>query len=129
MPIEYLLAWLGWRIFRGKLRVSSVEWVTCWMMAALLAPLVLGIGHAFCTIVDILVTRQGVGEDLPPVVLLWLLHFLLAPVSLGLLRDWRRARSSGATCVHCGYDLTGNMSGVCPECGSVIAATGPRVAN
>ncbi len=25
-------------------------------------------------------------------------------------------------CPHCGYDLTGNESGVCPECGRAIAA-------
>lgn len=24
-------------------------------------------------------------------------------------------------CEHCGYDLTGNVSGVCPECGREIA--------
>jgi hypothetical protein len=22
-------------------------------------------------------------------------------------------------CLHCGYDLTGNVSGVCPECGGI----------
>lgn len=25
-----------------------------------------------------------------------------------------------ATCWHCGYNLTGNISGVCPECGQPI---------
>jgi predicted RNA-binding Zn-ribbon protein involved in translation (DUF1610 family) len=32
-------------------------------------------------------------------------------------------------CLRCGYDLTGNVSGVCPECGVKIAsdkATKPR---
>lgn len=24
------------------------------------------------------------------------------------------------TCVSCGYDMTGNASGVCPECGAAI---------
>ena len=28
------------------------------------------------------------------------------------VRRWRRGQ-----CVGCGYDLTGNVSGVCPECG------------
>lgn len=23
-------------------------------------------------------------------------------------------------CLHCGYDLTGNVSGVCPECGKPV---------
>ena len=32
---------------------------------------------------------------------------------------WRRAlrRKRGGRCPQCGYDLTGNVSGVCPECG------------
>ena len=25
-------------------------------------------------------------------------------------------------CQHCGYDLTGNESGICPECGRVAVA-------
>lgn len=36
---------------------------------------------------------------------------------LGLhIRRWRRRRRG--LCINCGYDLTGNVSGVCPECGS-----------
>jgi hypothetical protein len=31
------------------------------------------------------------------------------------LREERRARGQ---CPQCGYDLTGNVSGVCPECGA-----------
>ena len=30
-------------------------------------------------------------------------------------------RRSLPVCVHCGYDLTGNVSGVCPECGRVLS--------
>ena len=33
----------------------------------------------------------------------------------GPLRRWRRRRKG--LCVKCAYDLTGNVSGVCPECG------------
>ena len=29
----------------------------------------------------------------------------------------RNLRSAGGQCARCGYDLTGNVSGVCPECG------------
>lgn len=32
----------------------------------------------------------------------------------GPLRRWRRRRRG--LCVKCGYDLTGNVTGVCPEC-------------
>lgn len=37
----------------------------------------------------------------------------------GPLRRWRRRR--WGMCLRCGYDLTGNESGVCPECGGDIA--------
>jgi hypothetical protein len=29
-------------------------------------------------------------------------------------------------CVHCGYDLTGNVSGTCPECGCTIGSRGRK---
>ena len=32
--------------------------------------------------------------------------------------ELRREREANGQCVRCGYDLTGNVSGVCPECGS-----------
>lgn len=32
----------------------------------------------------------------------------------------RRYRSEHGLCIKCGYDLTGNVSGVCPECGTEI---------
>jgi hypothetical protein len=51
---------------------------------------------------------------------------LLLPFALGLIlaaflywqcRVWRRLGRAGV-CRTCGYDLTGNVSGVCPECGT-----------
>ncbi len=36
----------------------------------------------------------------------------------GPLRRWRRRRKG--LCIVCGYDLTGNESGVCPECESEV---------
>ena len=39
----------------------------------------------------------------------------------GPLRRWRRRRRAAAGhCQECDYDLTGNVSGVCPECGTKI---------
>jgi hypothetical protein len=35
------------------------------------------------------------------------------------LRRWRRRRKG--LCVKCGYDLTGNESGVCSECGTEVS--------
>jgi hypothetical protein len=33
--------------------------------------------------------------------------------------DLARERLGTGRCLFCGYDLTGNVSGVCPECGRV----------
>ncbi len=40
----------------------------------------------------------------------------------GPVRRWRRRRRG--LCVACGYNLTGNVSGVCPECGRGIPSNG-----
>jgi hypothetical protein len=53
-----------------------------------------------------------------------LFYFLLAPAFalLPLLQWWAsrraRARRTKGQCARCSYDLTGNVSGVCPECGT-----------
>jgi hypothetical protein len=51
----------------------------------------------------------------------WLLFVLLALYpTLAFIRGplRRRRRRRKGLCVACGYDLTGNVSGVCPECGT-----------
>ena len=55
---------------------------------------------------------------------------LVIPLLVGLaypavwLAGWSRrrfkSRCAGGLCVHCGYNLTGNTSGVCPECGEAL---------
>jgi len=54
---------------------------------------------------------------------------LLALMPTLTVVHWRRRRKrvKRGLCPHCGYNLTGNASGVCPECGSAVAqATGPQ---
>jgi len=45
---------------------------------------------------------------------------LLIPTALATLWLWRWDRRPKSGCVNCGYNLTGNVSGVCPECGTAI---------
>lgn len=45
------------------------------------------------------------------------------PLFRGPVRRWHRARRG--LCVRCGYDLTGNISGVCSECGTWIPGAVP----
>ena len=40
----------------------------------------------------------------------------MLPVAQGPLRRWYRLRR--CLCIYCGYNLTGNLSGRCPECGA-----------
>ena len=50
---------------------------------------------------------------------IWLPSMLFGLLTLFLFlrkRAWPRRR--GTLCIRCGYNLTGNTSGVCPECGT-----------
>ena len=60
---------------------------------------------------------------------MWL-PLLLVGVPTALLW-WRdRRRFPPGYCQHCGYNLTGNVSGRCPECGTTISLDGePTNAN
>ena len=54
---------------------------------------------------------------------LWMPFMLLAAYpTLAFIRGplRRRRRRKRGECVACGYNLTGNVSGVCPECGAEI---------
>lgn len=44
---------------------------------------------------------------------------------MGVKDDDVVRRLSPYLCLTCGYDLTGNVSGICPECGSVVRKTEP----
>lgn len=58
----------------------------------------------------------------------WILGFIAATI-LGLVNFniQRSLRELGANVCHqCEYDLTGNVSGVCPECGTKIASRSKR---
>ena len=56
------------------------------------------------------------------VVPFWALVLLAAPLpAVRLWRRLRRGRFAPGHCRACGYDLRGNESGVCPECGRAVA--------
>jgi hypothetical protein len=56
---------------------------------------------------------------------MWFGTTVFAVLPLVWLLTRRRRRLSAGSCARCGYDLTANASGTCPECGTVI----PAVAN
>lgn len=54
---------------------------------------------------------------------LWLI-FALAVIPTCILWYRERRRFPAGHCRSCGYDLTGNVSGVCPECGTRCGTIG-----
>ena len=51
----------------------------------------------------------------------WFLLFASYPLlALNVGRLWRYLRRRKGFCGKCGYDLTGNISGTCPECGAKV---------
>jgi hypothetical protein len=62
------------------------------------------------------------GATLP----LWLIAIVGAALAILAIRRARHVREMqrrAGRCVACGYDLTGNISGICPECGTKVSAT------
>jgi hypothetical protein len=52
---------------------------------------------------------------------LWMPFLVAASVTLVFFR-WDRRRVSPESCRSCGYNLTANSSGICPECGATVPA-------
>lgn len=51
----------------------------------------------------------------------WMLMVISSPSLLYLYHFIRKlTRKSKGICINCGYNLTGNISGTCPECGSSV---------
>jgi hypothetical protein len=102
--------------WRGRWRPSASA---CFGVFILLSPMIILIEGLVC----IGVARTATALSLPPLVT------MVATVVVGLavavivaqllyfgFREGR-VEQDGPRCQSCGYDLTGNVSGVCPECG------------
>jgi hypothetical protein len=110
--------------FLGMLVLGSATLLTLYkrlglLRAALLLPIfVLAADRAS----DIALPRR---DSLYFFTCLWtwaIIPSLLIPLALGVctagfIRDEKKVKRASGHCVKCDYDLTGNVSGVCPECG------------
>ncbi len=64
------------------------------------------------------------------VVPLWFVFLVLLLPAIALGRRWVKIlRENQGGCPVCGYDLTANTSGICPECGSPISKTEPALSS
>lgn len=57
---------------------------------------------------------------------LWMLELPLLVLLIMCRRDWKRKHDE-RYCAVCQYDLTGNHSGVCPECGTAVPLCAPSI--
>lgn len=113
---EFALAILGGVI------IGRVAWQRWWQRSLLFSGTMFGIPYlllAFDSFTRSLIVKAGAGHLLGLV----LQDSLLLPLALGGAwvasrgRCRRVARIASSHCQKCGYDLKGNVSGVCPECG------------
>lgn len=69
------------------------------------------------------------GRNMEAISLVGLLGGLVAAWACGLaaVDSWYRGQlvTLPGVCISCGYNLTGNVSGVCPECGTPIEPLAP----
>ena len=76
-------------------------------------------------LVAVTLKYEGVERDTSGTVLNWIFIVYLLLVCLLLLRVWPssvESRRHLGLCQACGYNLTANTSGVCPECGTPVPA-------
>jgi hypothetical protein len=94
-------------VWRREPRAQGIRRRIDLLMLATLSTLLITLRHGGYRLVD-----DGPGE----------VGLIMIAASAGLLRSALRTEKAAAAhlCEQCRYDLTGNVSGVCPECGSEI---------
>jgi len=133
---EVLLVWTGWWALTGWRVYRTGDWKRSRLgdLLILMVPLGLGVGWSgtqLATVWSVLFERPA---GAPPLSTSWWLPVggmfaLLGPLAYGVGCSWLlrtemsyiRRLLTGRYCAKCGYDLTGNVSGICPECGIPIA--------
>ena len=71
--------------------------------------------------------RSDLGSEIGVFVPLWIPLVLVMLTTALIWRSDRRPRAGH--CERCGYNLTGNVSGICSECGTRIALDGPATSS
>ena len=110
-------------------KVVRVHWLprsVCIVTASLCYPVFLVcfgllVDPTFARLVKAGILKPSVQDDFVALFVMFFLVFLLAFLPCRFVfycLRWRWVRWDGSHCLDCGYNLTGNASGVCPECGT-----------
>lgn len=104
--------------------VASAEWRrilfgTGFAVCLILFPFL--ISRILCEVAERGVRRATVPFDLA------VPFFAIGLPSAFIYRLDRRRLTRPGNCQSCGYNLTGNVSGICPECGTKLSVDGPRI--
>jgi hypothetical protein len=113
----FILALLGWAM--DAVRVPRRAW---WLPWPILAAIICVWTICSYPSYERAISKNGSLQTY----VLFSMNFALYLTALGLLAltplvGWNRYRPAVGICPRCRYDLTGNLSGVCPECGEPVS--------
>ena len=108
--MHYYVTEPGWRLERNPLGESSLTYSE--------DDSVLGFKYSGTT------TVLYNGKTTSMAICNWFIALIFAILPTIWLIKWRKRRAPGDNaCAKCGYDLTGNESGKCSECGEAVGET------
>jgi hypothetical protein len=113
LVVAIFVIWIGLMVFRPSLRLQRQVW-----------------GNGLLAVVVIAIVATALQERQPPpgswrleqASILFCLVALILSISF-LMAAYAKVKADHPVCGWCGYNLTGNRSGVCPECGAPTMAT------
>lgn len=119
---------------RWKARLERLSDVPSFAIAAVAAVFLFVAGTAVLDVIaraalgDNCVSDAGISETANTVILLAVAMFAayLGARTLYFLLRFRTIRSGTPICPRCAYDVRGNQSGVCPECGAALPSLKPQ---
>ncbi len=103
--------------------IRRVHWVAVFLAIVVFSILVWPVWWLFVFVVLVVAEQFGVSNrriDLQIQIALFLAVVATALFARLAYRFFKWQRNQRPECLECGYNLTGNVSGVCPECGTPV---------
>ena len=108
-------------LYQGKIEINSLDFAVNaseWIIVGPIDPILTARRFGFVLPRLRVLQVTGVPDSLTVIVPMWLPLVVFAIPTAILWRRDRRPRKGH--CPHCGYNLTGNESGKCPECATPV---------